>query len=68
MNAATKFVQERKHSTKNAKGHHFEESYHPKDAKLFEFGILLGLLKLGRSLRSGFSYFYFRLLDYKKKG
>ena len=38
------FVQERKHSTKNAKGHHFEESYHPNDAKLFEFGILLGLL------------------------
>ena len=34
MNAATKFVQERKHCTKNAKSHHFEESYHPNDAKL----------------------------------
>ena len=32
MNATT--VQERKHSTINAKGHHFERSHHPNDAKL----------------------------------
>ena len=29
---------------KNAKGHHFERSYRPNDAKLSEFGNLLGLL------------------------
>ena len=63
MNAAMKFVQERKHSTKNAKGHHFEESYHPNDTKLFEFGILLGLLavcKVGKKFKKWIFLFLFQ--------